>query len=144
MPPELDVTVWLNFGGENRAKLDGVRGRADVKLYTGDVELLNHCGPADVYGTHVVCTVADQRLGDTLRLEAYNDLTLCYPDSIRAEVSVPPCSTPSVEGLRTSFRVSTRTTNYTLNPEAPGPDRQIVLVNGGRVRPLSAYVKKQE
>jgi len=142
VPPELDVTVWLNYGVENRAKLDGMRGRADVKLYTGDVELLNHRGPADVYGMDVVCTVADQRPADTLRLEAYNKLTLYYPDSIRAEVSVPACSSPAVEGLKTSSGMSTCITDYTLNPQAPGPARYINLVNGGTVRPLSAYGKE--
>ncbi len=141
LPHGVGFYTDLSCGSQNRVLADGLRAMAFIKLYTGDVRLLDHRGPADVYGVNVVCTVADQRPADTLLLEAWSDLKLYYPDSIPAEVHVPASQVPAVSGLKTSFGMSTCITEYTLNPDAPGPHRYINLVRGGTVRPLADYGK---
>lgn len=138
LPLTVGVLTDLNSQEGSHVRVDGLRGMARVSVFGGDLELLNHCGPADVYGMKVVATILDQRPGDTLRLDAWDNLTLYYPDSIPADVRAPVLYSPDITGLTVSYAHG-YSAGYTLNPKAPGPARYINLVRGGRVRPLAAY-----
>ncbi|MEO0081643.1 MAG: hypothetical protein ABIL25_05035 [candidate division WOR-3 bacterium] len=144
LPRAVGFYADLSCGSKNRVMVDGLGAMAFVHLYTGDVRVLNHRGPADVCGRSVVCVVDDQKPTDTLLLKAEGTLTLYYPDSIRAEVHVLPCSSPAVEGLKTSFGMSTCITDYILNPDAPGPNRYVNLASNGIVRARSAYSEDEK